>query len=124
MLSRRAGDAVGAGLLGLVAVGATVLYTGETFGFRDPTEGTVSIGLVNDAGETVRVAFCEDTKCAMPDHEQPVQPGATVGLRLSRNMSMPFLVWTEHAPTRECRVLDIGPDPQPTHALSDTRRCP
>ena len=123
MISRRQGLAVCALALAVGVVGASTVYTIHTFGLRDPTEGGVTVALLNDTGGLVHLAFCETTGCPRPRFTQTVAPGRSASLRADLHVSIPFLV-SSVAADDECRVLDVGDRPRAPYRLSETRRCP
>jgi hypothetical protein len=107
-----------------VVVAATVVYSTSVFGFRDPTEGTRAVELVNDSGTTVKISLCADQSC-----RHLASGGAVLGSgdlfrqNVQPSTVIPFAVAAPLGATPKCEVLHVGVTVESRYSISSLTPC-
>jgi hypothetical protein len=109
---------------------ALVMTIGTACGvtFHDPTEGTVTVKIINDTTDIVHIGLCEDSKCRhIESGAATIGSGESFPQNVESRSAVPFsiqVVGPKHKrTTAQCLVLTVGPKVHPQYLLTDLRPC-
>jgi hypothetical protein len=111
----------------VVAAVAAVILVAMLAHVRDPTEGTVTVSIVNDTGRTIFLSMCEDGQCQhVASGGDDLTPGDALRQNVQANSVVPFFthdVVPQTASPVRCLRLTIGDTVASSYSVSQLLPC-
>jgi hypothetical protein len=95
---------------------------------HDPTEGTVTVQIVNDTRGRLRIGLCEDSKCKhIASGAATIGAGASFPQNVEARSKVPLAIQdvpsNHRRSTARCMVLTVRPKVHRRYRVNDLRPC-